>query len=56
MASLRAAARPDPVCRELFFVADGKGGHVFSSTAAEHEAAARRYHARRDAAAAGSRP
>jgi UPF0755 protein len=55
MASLRAAAQPDPACRALFFVADGQGGHVFSLTAAEHEAAARRYHARRDAEAAGHR-
>lgn len=43
MASLRAAARPDPACRELFFVADGQGGHVFSHTAQEHEEAVRRY-------------
>lgn len=48
MASIRAAARPDPACRALFFVADGGGGHVFTQTAAEHEAAVQRYHARRD--------
>ena len=47
MAAIRAAARPDPACRALFFVADGDGGHVFTQTAAEHEAAAQRYHARR---------
>jgi UPF0755 protein len=52
MASIRAAARPDPACRAMFFVADGRGGHVFSATAGEHEAAAQRYRARRDAAAA----
>lgn len=56
MASIRAAARPDPTCRALFFVADGEGGHVFTATAAEHETAVQRYRARRDAeAAAGSR-
>lgn len=56
MASIRAAARPDPTCRALFFVADGEGGHVFTDTAAEHEAAVQRYRARRDAAVAtGSR-
>lgn len=53
MASLRAAARPDPACRALFFVADGEGGHVFSQTAAEHEAAVRRYRLRRDAGPGG---
>jgi UPF0755 protein len=51
MASLRAAARPDPSCRALYFVADGDGGHVFSNTAQEHEAAVQRYRARRDASA-----
>lgn len=55
MASLRAAARPDPACRALFFVADGEGGHVFSLTAAEHESAVKRYRARRDRDAAGTR-
>ncbi|MBK8165733.1 MAG: endolytic transglycosylase MltG [bacterium] len=54
MASLRAAARPDPACRAVFFVADGQGGHVFSNTAQEHEEAVRRYRARRDAALAGA--
>ena len=52
MASIRAAARPDPTCRAMFFVADGAGGHVFSATATEHEAAVQRYRARRDAATA----
>jgi UPF0755 protein len=54
MASIRAAARPDPTFRAMFFVADGQGGHVFSMTAAEHEAAAQRYRARRDATAAAT--
>jgi UPF0755 protein len=51
LASLQAAARPDVACRAMFFVADGAGGHVFSLTAAEHESAVQRYHARRDAGA-----
>lgn len=46
-AALRAAARPDPACDALFFVADGQGGHVFSRTRAAHEAAVRLYRARR---------
>jgi UPF0755 protein len=54
LASLRAAARPDPAFRAIFFVADGEGGHVFSHTAQEHEAAVRVYRARRDAALAGA--
>ena len=37
-ASLEAAAHPAPG-EELFFVADGKGGHTFSKTLAEHQAA-----------------
>lgn len=56
MASLRAAAQPDPACRALFFVADGQGGHVFSLTAEEHEAAVRRYRALREAAAEPAPP
>ena len=52
LASILAAGRPDPACRALFFVADGSGGHVFTATGAEHEAAVRRYRARREASAA----
>ncbi len=55
LASLQAAARPDPACRAMFFVADGTGGHVFSLTAAEHDAAVQRYHARREATAISRR-
>ncbi len=41
-AALAAAAAPART-DALFFVADGEGGHVFSRTGSEHEAAVRRY-------------
>ncbi len=44
-AALLAAAQPDTSSRDLFFVADGDGGHVFSETHAEHERAVARYRA-----------
>ncbi len=43
LAALEAAARPDPDCEAMFFVSDGEGGHVFSRTAREHEAAVREF-------------
>lgn len=42
-AALEAAARPDSTCDALYFVSDGQGGHVFSRTAREHEAAVREF-------------
>jgi len=42
LAALRAAADPAP-SEALYFVADGSGGHHFSSTLAEHNKAVRRY-------------
>jgi UPF0755 protein len=41
--AILAAARPDTTSRELYFVADGEGGHVFSRTHAEHERAVAEY-------------
>lgn len=49
LASLLAAAAPDPACDALFFVADGENGHVFSRTMAEHEEAVRRFRKLREA-------
>jgi UPF0755 protein len=40
-ASLEAAAHPAPG-EELYFVTDGSGGHTFSKTLAEHQAAVRK--------------
>lgn len=48
--SLMAAARPDSSCRAMYFVSDGAGGHVFSRTIQEHEAAVRRFRKIRAAA------
>lgn len=42
-AALRAVARPDTSCRAMYFVSDGRGGHVFSETAREHEAAVQEF-------------
>ncbi len=40
--SIRAALHPVPG-DEIYFVASGDGGHVFSSTLEEHNRAVRRY-------------
>lgn len=42
-AAIMAAAAPDSTCRALYFVADGQGGHVFSETIEQHQAAVARY-------------
>jgi UPF0755 protein len=49
LAALEAAARPDTTSRDLFFVSDGEGGHVFSRTPAEHEAAVQAFRRAREA-------
>ena len=41
--AIHAAVRPDSACTDLFFVADGEGGHIFSRTLAEHQRAVARY-------------
>ncbi len=45
-ASIRAALHPAPG-NELYFVARGDGGHQFSATLAEHEAAVRKFQLQR---------
>lgn len=44
-ASMRATLWPDPECDAMYFVADGEGGHRFSRTWEEHQAAVRQYRA-----------
>ena len=41
-AALKAVLHPDKT-EDLYFVADGKGGHVFAKTYAEHEKNVARY-------------
>lgn len=43
--SIKAALYPDPSSQYEFFVADGRGGHVFSVTLKEHQAAVQQYRA-----------
>ena len=50
LAAIAAVLKPMPGCKDFFFVADGLGGHVFSRTNAQHEAAVRAYRQRRAAA------
>jgi len=45
-ASIRAALHPAPG-KELYFVARGDGGHQFSATLTEHQAAVRKYQLKR---------
>jgi UPF0755 protein len=44
-AALLATARPDTAGGDLYFVADGAGGHVFSGTLADHQRAVAAYRA-----------
>ncbi|MBK7703011.1 MAG: endolytic transglycosylase MltG [bacterium] len=47
LAAIAAVLKPLPGCQDYFFVADGYGGHVFSRTHAQHEAAVQVYRQRR---------
>jgi UPF0755 protein len=49
-ASLEAAANPSRT-HDLYFVADGSGGHAFAETYEEHQRNVARYHLAADAAA-----
>jgi UPF0755 protein len=44
-ASIAAVLWPDPESQAMYFVADGEGGHRFSRTWEEHQAAVREYRA-----------
>ncbi len=43
LGALRAVVQPDTTCQAMFFVSDGRRGHVFSRTADEHARAVRRF-------------
>ncbi len=43
LAALLASALPDSSCDAMYFVSDGQGGHIFSSTARQHQEAVQRY-------------
>ena len=45
LASIAAVLWPDPESQAMYFVADGEGGHRFSRTWEEHQAAVREYRA-----------
>ncbi len=47
-AALAAAAHPDSTSKDFYFVSDGAGGHVFSRTLQEHDAAVRSFRRIRD--------
>ena len=53
--ALEAALRPEPEFDALYFVADGHGGHVFSKTFEEHQAAVERFRILRSKERAASR-
>ncbi len=54
-ASLQAVLTPMPDCEDFYFVASGTGGHVFSRTKAQHDAAVRKLREFRAQASSGSR-
>ncbi len=47
--AIKAALEPEPGFDRFYFVADGKGGHVFSRTLAEHQSAVETYRRMRKA-------
>lgn len=53
LASLRAVLWPEPEFEAMYFVADGRGGHVFSRTWQEHREAVERYRRQRREAERG---
>jgi UPF0755 protein len=53
--ALAAAAVPDPTCKALYFVADGRGGHVFSLTLDQHNRAVQVYRDQRQRAGVDGR-